>query len=226
LTSIFFFIFSLAACSAAVSNDNSVSNSSSDTTTGPVKITENTNSNPLASSNDNINRTMETAPELNPAKTPTEAYKRLFAAVKSGKTEEIKAAVSLRTQELAEMLAKRQNEPIEKVYSNGFSRTTMTDRLPEIRDERVKGGMGAVEVWNNSDQRWEDIPFIFENGSWKLAYGDLWQNVWQSPGPGRAAIDAQAANVNKPNSGMKKIELPKNVNAMVNPVGTPAKKRP
>jgi hypothetical protein len=165
-------------------------------------------------------------PDENPAKTPIEAYKRLFAAVKSGRTEDIKAAVSQRTQDLAEMLAKRQNEPIAKVYSNGFTRTTMTDRLPEMRDERVKGGMGAVEVWNNADHKWEDVPFIFENGSWKLAYGDLWQNVWQSPGPGRAALEAQAANLSRPNSGMRKIELPKNVNAMVNPVNTAPKKNP
>lgn len=165
-------------------------------------------------------------PDENPAKTPIEAYKRLFAAVKSGKTEDIKAAVSQRTQNLAEMLAKRQNEPIAKVYANGFTRTTMTDRLPEMRDERVKGGMGAVEVWNNTDQKWEDIPFIFENGSWKLAYGDLLEKVWESPGPGRAALEAQAANLNRPNSGMRKIELPKNVNAMVNPANTAPRKNP
>lgn len=225
-------ILTIFSCLVFVGSCSNAEHSNSLTgSTNPEKPSSNNNNpdltpSPATNLTAGDSQSNEPAPETNPAKSPTEAYKKLFAAVKSGNTDAIKSAVSQRTQGLADMLAKRQNEPIEKVYANGFTRTTMTDRLPEIRDERVKGLMGAVEVWSTPDQRWEDVPFIFENGSWKLAYGDLWQNVWQSPGPGRATLDAIAANSNKPNAGMRKIELPKNVNATVNPVPMPARKQP
>ncbi|MER3631264.1 MAG: hypothetical protein C4325_03065 [Blastocatellia bacterium] len=221
-------LLGLSTFSCSGGNGQSGKTSESSATANPPVNLGNTNSSSaeqLATKQTSSQDDMS-IPDENPAKTPREAYERLFAAVKSGNTQEIKAAVSLRTQQMAQTLAERQNESIAKVYSNGFTRTTMTDRMPKMRDERVKGLMGAVEVWSNADQRWEDIPFIFENGSWKLAYGDLWQNTWQSPGPGQAALEAQAANLSRRNGGVRRIELPKNVNAMVNPVNSAPKKNP
>src|SRR4051812_36352507 len=78
---------------------------------------------------------------------PTEAYKRLFNAVKSKDTEDIKKQLSQKTEGLAESSAARQNKPIEQVYENGFTATTFSPTLPEIRDERVSGNMGALEVY-------------------------------------------------------------------------------
>src|SRR5687768_16742462 len=94
---------------------------------------------------------------------PTEAYKGLYAAVKSKDTARIKSTMSKKTQEFAEMVAARQNSPIEKVFENGFTATTFSETLPEIRDERVSGEFGAVEVWNAKDKRWEDLGFVYED---------------------------------------------------------------
>ena len=79
---------------------------------------------------------------------PTEAYKQLYAAVKAKDTEKIKATMSKNTQAFAQMVASRQGSPIEKVFENGFTATTFAETLPEIRDERISGEYGAVEVWN------------------------------------------------------------------------------
>ena len=125
---------------------------------------------------------------------PTEAYKRLFGAVKNKNTEDIKKQLSQKTQGLAESSASRQNKPIEQVYENGFTATTFSPTLPEIRDERVSGNMGAVEVYNSKDRRWEDLPFVFEDGQWKLAFGDIFANTYKSPGKGRAQKEADASN--------------------------------
>src|SRR5687767_1162206 len=76
---------------------------------------------------------------------PTEAYKQLYAAVKAKDTERIKATMSKNTQAFAQMVASRQNSPIEKVFENGFTATTFSETLPEIRDERISGQYGAVE---------------------------------------------------------------------------------
>ncbi|HKX82701.1 MAG TPA: hypothetical protein VJL58_00645, partial [Pyrinomonadaceae bacterium] len=93
---------------------------------------------------------------------PTAAYKRLYTAVKSKDTEAIKKEMSEKTKSFAESVAARQNSPIEKVFENGFTATTFAESLPEIRDERVSGEFGAVEVYNTKDKRWEDLPFVNE----------------------------------------------------------------
>lgn len=126
---------------------------------------------------------------------PTEAYKFLFAAVKCKNTEIIKQAMSGQTQEFAQMVAGRQKTPIEKVYENGFTATTFAASLPEIRDERINGGNGAVEVWNTKESKWEDLPFVKEETGWKLAVGDLFKGTWTSPGKGRAQKEMEAANL-------------------------------
>ena len=134
-----------------------------------------------------------TAPATNDS--PTEAYKRLFNAVKAKNIDEIKGLMSKKTQAFAQMASQQQNAPLDKVYENGFTATTFTSTMPEIRDQRVKGQYGAIEVWNSNDSIWEDLPFVLEDGSWKLAIGDSFDGSFKSPGKGRDAIEKEAANV-------------------------------
>lgn len=126
--------------------------------------------------------------------TPTEAYKRLYAAVKAKDMEAIKKAVTKSTIGLAQSSAQMQKKPVESVLQNGFTATTFSETLPEIRDERVKDCMGAVEVWNSKDSKWEDLPFVAEDGIWKLAVGDLFADKYKSPGKGRAQKENEASN--------------------------------
>lgn len=126
---------------------------------------------------------------------PTEAYKQLYAAVKSKDVEKIKGVMTKKTQDFAQMVAARQNSPVEKVFENGFTATTFAESLPEIRDERVNGEFGSVEVWNAKDKRWEDLGFIYEDGSWKLAVGEMFAGTFKSPGVGRAIKEQEAANI-------------------------------
>jgi hypothetical protein len=142
---------------------------------------------------------------------PTEAYKQLYAAVKAKDVEKIKAVMSKSSQAFAQMVAARQNSPIDKVFENGFTATTFAESLPEIRDERVKGEYGAVEVWNEKDKRWEDLGFVYEDGAWKLAVGEIFGGKFQSPGTGRATKEQEAANALNPANNMINA-LPSNVN--------------
>lgn len=130
----------------------------------------------------------------NGADTPTEAYKRLYAAVKSKDTESIKKQLTKKTVEFGAMSAQRYNNPLEKAYENAFTGTTFSDSLPPIRDERIKDDMGAIEVWNSKESKWEDLPFIKEDGSWKLAVGELFAGSFKSPGRGRDSREKEAAN--------------------------------
>ena len=140
---------------------------------------------------------------------PTDAYKLIFAAVKAKDTEAIKKLMTKKTLELGVMQSQRNKKPLEQVYENAFTQTTFSETVPNIRDERVNGDMGAIEVWSSKDSRWEDLPFIKEDGGWKLAIGDLFAGSFTSPGQGRDTIEKQAANalsnttVIAPNSNLK-----------------------
>ena len=146
---------------------------------------------------------------------PTEAYKALYAAVKSKDTEKIKAAMSKKTQEFAQMVSARNSTPVEKVFENGFTSTTFAESLPEIRDERVSGDFGAVEVWSAKDNRWEDLGFVNEGGSWKLAIGEMFAGTFKSPGKGRAIKEQEAANMANGNNMIPMIPTNGNANSNV-----------
>src|SRR5690606_22956413 len=125
---------------------------------------------------------------------PTAAYPALYAAVKAKDTEAIKSLMSKKTHDLA-MVASQQNKvPLEKVYENGFTATTFAESLPEIREERIKDDMAAIEVWNEKDKVWEDLALVYEDGGWKFAFGDLFAGSYKSPGKGRAQLEREAAN--------------------------------
>ena len=126
--------------------------------------------------------------------TPTESYKKLFAAVKNKNNADIKLILSKQTQGFAEAVSGQQKSSVDEVLKNGFTGTTFAEKLPEMRDERIKGNMGALEVYNEKEKKWEDLPFVLEDGGWRLAIGDIFSGSYTSPGKGRAQIEFEASN--------------------------------
>jgi len=136
------------------------------------------------------------------ASTPTDAYKKLFAAVKSGNTDQIKKSMSRASLSFGESISAQQGKTIEELLKNGFTRTTMSESLPQIRDERIKDSYGAVEVFSQKDGKWEDLPFILEDGEWKLAVGDLFNGSWKRPGVSKSVREQMEANTAAPANGV------------------------
>jgi len=141
---------------------------------------------------------------------PTAAYKRLYAAVKNKDTNAIKDEMSKHTVSFVQSIAGQRKQAVEKVYENGLTGTTFSETLPPIRDERINNDMGALEVYNSKEQRWEDLPFVFEDGKWKLAVGEQFQGTYRSPGKGRDQKEKEAANVLS-NSQVPVSNMPANV---------------
>jgi hypothetical protein len=138
------------------------------------------------------------------AQTATEAYTRLFTAVKAKDINAIKQMMSKASLGMAESAGQRQNKPIEDVIKNGFTATTFSDSMPEARDLRELVNYASLEVRNEKENRWEDLPFVIEDGSWKLAVGDLFSGIFPSAeiGPSKAIKDQIASNKSMPNAGM------------------------
>ncbi len=135
--------------------------------------------------------------EVGGAQTPTDAYIMLYTAVKAKQTAAIKKMMSQKTIAFAQGAAGQQNKPVEAVFENGFTATTFAPQMPQMRDERVKDDMGALEVWNEKDKRWEDLPFIREDDGWKLAIGDIFAGSYQKPAKGQSQIEEEASNTSK-----------------------------
>ena len=157
------------------------------------------------------------------AQSPTEAYKMLFAAVRAKNTDQIKAMMTQSTLGLGQFNADRQKITIERSVENGLVATTIADKITEIRDERIKGNNGAVEVFNEKENRWEDLPFMLEDGGWKLAVGDLFQGKYESPGKSKSELEREASNTGMPmpTNGVTKFpKLPDNVNSMTFPANS------
>ena len=128
------------------------------------------------------------------AQTPTEAFKMLFDAVKAKDTERIKQMMSKATLNFAEGYAQQTKQTVEKALENGFTAPTLAASLPEIRDERVKDNFGAIEVYDQKNKRWEDLPFVKEDEGWKLAVGDVFKGTYKSPGKAKSQFEPNAAN--------------------------------
>lgn len=147
-----------------------------------------------------------------------QAYEKLYRAVKSKDPEQIKQIMSKNSMGLAEFAASQQKKTIEQVLENGFTATTFAESLPKMRDERIKDEFGAIEVWNEKDKRWEDLPFIKEDGVWKFAIGDMFKGSYQKPGLGQAIREQEEANKTDPNliPQQPPMNPPSNMNGVAN----------
>src|SRR5215212_4948941 len=156
--------------------------------------------------------------QIGNAQTPTEAYKMLYAAVKSKDIEQIKKMMSKDSMIFAQGASQQQNKPLEKVLENGFYASTFSATLPKMRDERVKDNFGALEVWNEKERTWEDVAFIREEDGWKIAVGDIFKGTYQSPGKSQTIIEKENANAANPNNAMSQANINTNVNMNAIPV--------
>lgn len=147
----------------------------------------------LSFSCDQSSKSQSANQEAVKAPTPREAYRLLYEAVKAKDSARIQQMMSKNTMTFAGFATQQQNQSLEKVFENGLTATTFSYTLPEMRDERISGNFGAVEVFNQKDNRWEDLPFVLEDGGWKLAVGDAFKGDYKSPGKGQAQLEMESS---------------------------------
>jgi hypothetical protein len=112
---------------------------------------------------------------------PSDAYKALYAAVKAKDTDAIKSHLSESTIEVMTAAGAAQHRPFADMIANGLTESTGAATLPELCQDRVQGRFGALEV-KRTDGKWEDLPFVIEDGQWKLAAGEMFKGAYRSPG--------------------------------------------
>jgi hypothetical protein len=107
---------------------------------------------------------------------PTATFKKFFEATKKGDPAAIRKTLSKGSLEMFDKVAKEQNkttdEMMKEVNKDGKSETT-----PETRNEKIDGDSATLEVKNEKTGKWDSLPFIKENGEWKIAFDKFVENV-------------------------------------------------
>lgn len=98
--------------------------------------------------------------------TPRETLKAYLEAVKRRDMTTMKLLLSDASIKMAEQQAKQQNVPLDEVVKN---ETLLTEdqKTFEFRNEKIEGERATIEVKNSFDT-WDTLPFVFEEGVWKI----------------------------------------------------------
>jgi len=109
------------------------------------------------------------------ADSPTETLRKFIEASKNKDVETVKKTLSKGSLELIEKTAKEQGTTVDELLrkDNG----TPIKELPETRNEKIEGDTASVEVKNKVTGDFEIIPFVKEEGTWKIALDKFMQDI-------------------------------------------------
>lgn len=117
---------------------------------------------------------VETQP-AQPALSPSDTLKALNEASKKKDTGAIKSYLSNGTLALLEESAAKQKQQVDDLLKEDGSAPFY--ELPKILGEKVEGETATVEVENAMTKAAEKIPFVKENGVWKVAIDVYLKNL-------------------------------------------------
>jgi DNA-binding transcriptional regulator GbsR (MarR family) len=103
--------------------------------------------------------------EENPS-TPFETFKTYTKAVKRKDIEAMKSLLSDASIKMHEQEAKAQNSNLEEIVKR---QTLFGENQTELkyRNEKIEGDRATLEIMN-AYSMWQKVPFIKENGVWKI----------------------------------------------------------
>lgn len=98
--------------------------------------------------------------------TPLETFKTYVKAIKAKDTAAMKVLLSKGTIKMHEQEAKAQNVAIDEILKRE-TLFTESQKTVEFKDEKIDGDKASLKV-KNSYGSWETVPFVREDGVWKI----------------------------------------------------------
>lgn len=123
------------------------------------------------------------------ANSPTASLKKFIEASKTKDIETIKNLLSKSTIDAIKKAADEQNTTVDEILLNDNG--TPLKELPETRNEKIENDAASVEVKNKITGEFETIPFVKEDGVWKIALDKFMQNLLEKQ---KQAADAPASS--------------------------------
>lgn len=102
---------------------------------------------------------------------PTEVLNSFVEASKTKDIEAMKRALSKGTMEKIEQSARRDNTSVDELLKTEDG--TLVRELPETRNEKIDGDAATLEVKNVETGEFDEVPFVKEGGTWRLALDEI-----------------------------------------------------
>ena len=112
---------------------------------------------------------------------PTKTFKAFFEASKKKDTAGMKKALSKGTVDMFDKLAKEQNKTTDDMLK-GLDKDDKDEKIPETRNEKITGDTATLEVKNEKTDKWDTLPFVKENGEWKIALDKFLEDMLKGLG--------------------------------------------
>lgn len=111
------------------------------------------------------------------ALSPAQTMNALNEAARKKDTETLKQLISKGTLALMEANAREQKVTVDELLKRDDG--APFEELPEMRNERVAGERATIEIKSNVSQTWVTLPFIKEDGGWKIALDEYAEQIRQ-----------------------------------------------
>src|SRR5688500_113450 len=98
--------------------------------------------------------------------TPLETLQTYTKAIKQKDTATMKLLLSTDTLKMHQLEAQAQNVSVDEIVKRE-TLFTEEQKTVKFRNEKIEGDTATLEV-ENSFGSWETVPFVKENGEWKI----------------------------------------------------------
>ena len=123
-----------------------------------------------------------TACSLLNSSSPTKTFKAFFEASKKKDTAGIKKTLSKGTVDMFDKLAKEQDKSTDDMLKGLDKDDNKDEKIPETRNEKITGDTATLEVKNEKTDKWDTLPFVKENGEWKIALDKFLEDMLKGLG--------------------------------------------
>jgi hypothetical protein len=113
--------------------------------------------------------------------TPTATFKAFYEASKKKDVAGMKKSLSKGTLDMFDKLAKEQNKTTDEMLKE-VDKDDKSEKMPETRNEKITGDNATLEVKNDKTNKWDTLPFVKENGEWKIALDKFLEDMMKSLG--------------------------------------------
>ncbi len=177
-----FLLISVGCWSAE--NTNTTNTTSTATVINTANTTNETGTTDLAANTANTANTENPADSPSAANlpitgSPMETLKTLHNASLAKNPPAIKKMLSKSSIAMIEESARNQKKTVDQLLKEDDGAPFKFKELPEMRNEKINGSLATVEVKPKGAEEWESIPFIAENGEWKVMLDLIYRNLEQ-----------------------------------------------
>jgi hypothetical protein len=97
---------------------------------------------------------------------PTETFQAYYEASTKRDAAAIKALLSKRTIEMMNNAALAESKKLDDVVLE----QRPAKEMPATRNEKIDGDNATLEVKRDKSEEWDTLPFVKEDGAWKIAF--------------------------------------------------------